>query len=534
MKSTWTILTLVGALAMCSLQATLAQSPAAAATSDDDSYSSHVGDLGASATQTEASSTRDASRSTSTGPNAPDPVPSDPTTFAVRLDDRATHPESAPAATSSTPADTFPYETVVAASRQENPEHDHGGWQLPVPDPGDPTDRFASLANLLFTSGERDSKGMMDCGSKCEPCCDCPSCRRCEIFDRTFASFEYQHFWSKPRSVPPLVTTDNPATPLNSGPPDFTPIGLTLNSPTGQLLLGNENIGGDRQSAGRLTVGWWLDDGGSRAVAFRTYGSEGAAFLRNYDSNSTTPLGRPFFNSDPLVNAQDALVVAHPALNRPGSIGVRGDNEFLGADAYFRTLVDSGHNYRVDLLGGYRFNRIDDDLLITTHINASGLLVDMVDLFDVSNQYHAGDLGVYGEWYHDCWTLSMMGKIGVGNMHERIAISGYNVINDSVTTAGGLLTQPTNIGVYKRDVLVWSPEANVKLAYAFTDRMSLTVGYTFMYWTRAATAGDQIDFNVNASQLTGGTLVGPPDPQFRFNDTDYWVQSVDIGFSWNY
>lgn len=394
--------------------------------------------------------------------------------------------------------------------------------------------QFASLSrSLLDAPGESFLDSVKGKGGK--PYCNCPACSRGALFQRTFASVEFSHLWTKSRSVPPLVTTDLATTPINSGPPNFTPIALTLNSPTAQILMGEQPLGGDRQAGGKVDIGWWLDPCRTQAIGLAAYGSEGAAALGNFLSNGSTPLGRPFYNTDPFVDDNDALIVAHPLLNRGGSVGVRNGNDFLGAEAYYRTLLDSHHDYRIELLAGYRFNRIDDDLMIDTGIrDVFGNQFYFLDLFDTNNTYHAGDLGLYGEFGRGPLTLSLLGKIGAGNMNQRVAIRGFNAINNAPSTPGGLLTQPTNIGVYERDVLVWSPEANVRLAYALTNHMSLTVGYTFMYWTAVAMAGDQVDFNVNATQLTGGTLQGPADPQFRFHNTDFWVQSLDVGFTWNY
>jgi hypothetical protein len=158
------------------------------------------------------------------------------------------------------------------------------------------------------------------------------------------------------------------------------------------------------------------------------------------------------------------------------------------------------------------------------------------DRFDVENQFHAGTLGFYSEVYHDMWTFSGLAKIGIGTMHQEIAISGDNTViaGGTVTSPGGLFAQPSNSGTFTRNVLVWAPEVNLKMDCAITKRLSVSVGYSFLYWTRVAFAGDQLDRTVNATQLNGGALVGPSRPRFDFNDSDFWVQTVDVGVSWNF
>jgi hypothetical protein len=198
--------------------------------------------------------------------------------------------------------------------------------------------------------------------------------------------------------------------------------------------------------------------------------------------------------------------------------------------------VDAGRNYRLDFVSGYHFTRINDDLLATSTIIDGVNTTELVDLFKASNEFHAGELGLLGEFKRSCWTLTALGKISFGNMRQRVAISGHNTITNvgSTTTPGGLLAQPTNIDVYTRNVAVWAPEASLRLSYAVTDDLSISVGSTFLYWTRIALAGDQVDRRVDSRQLFGGIAPTATAPAFSFKDTDFWVQTLDIGVSWNY
>ena len=424
------------------------------------------------------------------------------------------------------------------------------GDQSPNPlDLGGTVTDFAS-----FVAGVDDSCGKScdgSCGGKgcvssvkCNNGCNCPMCRRADIANRLFVGVEYLQWWDKARSVPPLVTTDSVGTPINTGAPNFVPIALTNPaagiSPDSRLLFGGGKIGGSLQAGARLTGGLWLDNERSRGIGVKAFGSEGFSLKRNIASDGTQPLGLSFFNTDP-VNVgfgEDALIVAHNnfGLNRNGSIDITSQNDFFGGEVFFRSLLDSGCNYRLDALVGYQYSRLNDDLVMsaTTNDVAAGNTFTFTDLFDVSNSYNAGSLGAQAELYNGCWTLSMLGKISLGNMRQEVTINGVNTAN-GIQTAGGFFTQPfTNIGVHSRDTTVWSPEANFKLAYAFTKNISLSVGYTFIYWNKMALAGDQIDRNVNATQLSGGGLIGPGDPRFAFRDTDYWIQTADIGVNWRY
>ena len=74
------------------------------------------------------------------------------------------------------------------------------------------------------------------------------------------------------------------------------------------------------------------------------------------------------------------------------------------------------------------------------------------------------------------------------------------------------------------------PELGATLAYDLTPRICATVGYSLFYWSKVARPGDQIDFNLNPSQFSGGTLTGVPSPESRFTTTDFWAQGLSLGF----
>ncbi len=380
--------------------------------------------------------------------------------------------------------------------------------------------------------------------SKCGSGCDCPLCRHRAFTSRVFVGFEYLNWWDKSRGVPPLVTTDASTTPINAGPPNFEPIALTNPaagiSQDARVLFGGGNIGGELQTGARLTGGLWLDDDRSRAIGIKAYGNEGYSLKQNISSDGTQPLGISFFNTDP-VNVgfgEDAFILAHDnfGLNRNGSVDITAQNDFVGGELFYRSLLDAGCNYRLDALFGYQYARIDDDMVLRARVNDvnTGDIFTFNDLFETTNSYNAGSLGAQAELYRSRFTLSMLGKISLGNMRQKVTIAGSNTAN-ALETNGGFFAQPfTNIGTHTRDVTVWSPEANFKLAYALTHDLSFSIGYTFIYWNKMVLAGDQIDRNVNATQLSGGNLNGPGDPTFTFRDTDYWVQTLDIGVNWRF
>jgi hypothetical protein len=341
-----------------------------------------------------------------------------------------------------------------------------------------------------------------------------------------FGGMEFMHWYSKGVSLPPLVTSSPPGTAQAAA-------GVL---PGAEILFGGTDINDDHQTGGRLTFGWYKDACRTMAMGARFYGSEGGTVRFAAGGNGNPIIGRPFFNSDPLVNAEDALLISFPGV-ASGTVDAIAENDVLGSEVFFRAAVDRGCNYQLDLFAGWQFNRIDSDLGISSQHTQGITRFVFNDLFAVDNEYHAAALGVYAEVYQSNFTISALAKLGIGGMNQQVFITGNNSVTvgaNTVVTDGGLLTQPTNMGTFDRSVFTWSPEVNLKLDYAVTPHISLSVGYTFLYWTRAAFAGDQIDRSVNDTQLNGGAVVGPARPAFAFRDTDFWIQSIDLGVNWNF
>ncbi len=353
---------------------------------------------------------------------------------------------------------------------------------------------------------------------------------------RWFGSFEYMHIYVEGRSLPSLVTTS--VNPLDEG---------VMGRASTRVLFGNEKIGDERQAGGRLTIGKWLDGSERVGIGVRYFGMEGDSTGFSAASGGGGVIARPFFNIDPIVVAEDSFLVSAPGVSA-GSIDVLTSSDMLNAEAYVRYMVRKSCNFRLDFIGGYHFNRLDDGLHIS-HQSTSlppngpapiGSTFDIQDVFDATNEFHGLQLGLLGEWQRGCVTLSVLGKVSVGNMHQELSVSGSSMIGDGaggmVNYNGGLLAQPfDNIGRYENDEAGFIPELGIDLRYAVTKRLDISVGYTFMHWNAVALAGDQIDRVVNGSQLSGGNLVGPARPTLAgIQDSSFWLQSINIGVSGTY
>lgn len=359
---------------------------------------------------------------------------------------------------------------------------------------------------------------------------------------RVWGRAEYLLWWTDEMQVPPLVTTSTDGTAQDEA-------GVLGQSGTSTLFGGSGLISSTR-SGGRFTLGLWLDPCRRSAVQ--------ASYLMLGDKTETFStseadfaiLARPFFNvsGDPaaLPAHQDALLIAFEDFVE-GSIAVSAKAGFQEAEVLFRHEVFQGCDSHLDFLMGYQFARLDDELRIdqsTVSLDEEetivplGTTIELFDLFDTSNEFHGAELGVVFRERVCRWSLDLLMKLGLGSTHSRATIDGSTVTTvpdeDPATTAGGLLALPSNIGIHERDDFAMIPELGVTLGYDVTCNLRATLGYNFIYWSKVARAGDQIDLDVNPTQFGGGTLTGEPRPEFSWVTTDFWAQGLKFGLDYRY
>jgi hypothetical protein len=345
-------------------------------------------------------------------------------------------------------------------------------------------------------------------------CCGC--CNQCCRQWDTFGSMEFLLWWAKGTGVPPLVSTG----PLNAG----------------TVLFGDQLLAAKARGGGRITAGIWLDPEHNVAAGGRFFGLGGDTTRFNATSDGTTPLARPFF--DALLNVPSSFIVAAPGISA-GSVSAYGNtNNIIGAEAFTEIMMQRDERRRIDLVAGYQFLRLDDwvqiDSTTTTPILPAPLVtLTATDRFSTHNQFHGGELGLRGRMARGQWSADVLGIAGLGNMNEQVTIAGNTTVN-GVSNPGGILAQPTNIGVYTRNRLAFIPQLTANLKYHITPNASVHIGYNIIWITNIATAGEQIDTVVNSSQIGGGPLVGPARPAFTFQDQSYWLQGINFGANWDF
>jgi hypothetical protein len=248
-------------------------------------------------------------------------------------------------------------------------------------------------------------------------------------------------------------------------------------------------------------------------------------------------VARPFINAE--TGNEDSSLISFPG-RVIGQVVANATTSFQSADALLRGQLSDRCCRRFDWLLGYRFTRLDDDLVISDSFvsldPSSGLppgsTLSSFDKFDTTNKFNGLLLGIDGRFQRARWTFDVAAKVALGNVRSQVLIDGSTTTvsgGESATTAGGLLALPSNIGNYTKDNFAVIPEVKLTASAELGHCWRATFGYTLLYWSRVARPGDQIDRTVNLSQLPPGPLVGPLRPEFAFVFTDFWAQGLTFG-----
>ncbi len=355
---------------------------------------------------------------------------------------------------------------------------------------------------------------------------------------REWQGMEYLLWWTRSTRMPAVATANTASTSA-----------VLPNSATTILAGGGNELEGRDHSGGRFTLGVALDSS-------QTLGLEGNYFFLGTRTNSvgasspgtlgSAALGVPYF--DVSSATEQAQTVAFPGFAR-GTVTVDASSRVQGAElnAVFNFL-GNGTVY-LDGLVGFRYLEVDEGLQIAylsdrfqTPSGAVGMSVGAADQFDGHNRFFGGQVGLRGELRKGRFFLGVMGKIALGDTVEVVRINGVSATARAgareVLQRGGTLALPTNSGRFTRDMFGVVPEGSVRVGVVLRDRTRLFVGYNFLYLSELARPGDQIDRNVNATQLPlgtrGGTLFGAPAPRFSFNGSDFWAQGLVLGVEYRY
>lgn len=350
-----------------------------------------------------------------------------------------------------------------------------------------------------------------------------------------WARGEYLYWWTKGMDVPPLVTTAGAA---QTG---------ALGAAGTNIVFGDDLINNDGRSGAKFTLGWELFTSTPSSIELSYFGLDQEETNFRLDTPANTTVSRPFFNINPAtgIARQDAEFVSQPG-NFAGAVAVDTSTELQGGEALLRWTVCEETCSNTEMMLGYRFMRLDDSIHIREDIRVLsatggqviGTTVNLFDLFESENEFHGVEIGHASRHYRGRWTLETMVKLALGSTRSITTISGQTVRTvpnaGSATSAGGLLSQPSNIGTHEFDSFTIVPELGLSLKYDITPCLQASVGYSFLYWSKVGRAGEQIDLDVNLTQQPPGPLTGDLRPRYPQSTNDFWAQGLNFGLEYTF
>jgi hypothetical protein len=360
-----------------------------------------------------------------------------------------------------------------------------------------------------------------------------------DVDNRLSFRAEYLAWWTKSPNGPALATTSPSNTPRSEA-------GVLGETGTEVLYSGSSADLG-MHSGGRFNLGYWFTPCHYAGfdITYTFLGNTAATYEQASDGSMI--LARPFYNVGQLQQAagQDSSIIAYPN-EQTGVLGIRDSQEVNFVDALLRWAIIQKCDQKLDFLFGYRYGRFNESLAIDSTSNyisdvgqiANGTVIQTSDLFDTRNEFNGLELGFQSSTHYCRWSLDFLAKLALGNTRSRSNVNGSTTIaapdQSPVVDDGGLLALSTNSGSIEQNHFSVIPELGLTLGYDVTCQLKATVGYTFVYWSSVMRPGDQIDTNINTTQLPPNSLSGMPSPQSRTVMSDFWAHGLNVGLDYRF
>lgn len=188
---------------------------------------------------------------------------------------------------------------------------------------------------------------------------------------------------------------------------------------------------------------------------------------------------------------------------------------FVAADVNYRRNVYCGPNGRLDVLAGYRFAYLQDELYPGEYPDPTEDEHDR-NRAAVCNPFHGGQIGLAGEFRADRWYVSGTAKVAFGVVTPQVCATGLFVGAEGANEVGGF-TPLTALTAATRSLFTVMPTLNVQVGRQLREHTRVFAGYSFQYLSRAVRLGDVLD--AGAATLTVA---------------DFWVQSVSLGMEFRF
>jgi len=334
----------------------------------------------------------------------------------------------------------------------------------------------------------------------------------------------------------PLVTTSSAASQGIAGAADT----IILSGPVHSLDF--EQLNGLRVTGGAWVKPWL-------GIEVSGFVLEQGADGFTATSTGAPLLARPAFNA--LTGTPGSLLIAAPGM-ASGTIAVDATSQLFGSEVNLLVNAFRGCRFSLNLLGGLRYVDLQEGLDVTQNTQLLGLgigfggvplgagsALTIADALDTRNQFYGGQLGVQSGLQFGCVFVGTTAKVAVGVNHQVATANGNTTLLDTgAVLPGGLLVLPSNSGRRSNDAFSLLPEGSLEVGLQLSKQLSVSLGYSLLYWTRVVRPGDQLNQTVTPTQLptsllfVPGSTTGPPS--LVLTDRSFWAQGVSAGLAFRY
>lgn len=380
---------------------------------------------------------------------------------------------------------------------------------------------------------------------------------------RVWLSADYIYWALKsPRLSTTLVTT-------NQNPPvgNNLPTGLLGQPGTIEVLRVN-SLKYSPVSGGRLFAGFWFDTHqcvGLEAGAFVTQ-TRSTSYKAASDGAGNPLIFVPFYDNQGAGTGtgpgEFGFADSIPGF-RTGAVAVTSSTSLWGAEVNLTNRVAQCCGVGATLIAGFRYVDLQEDVAIgqnSTAIDDSAVAFGVpfganttlvTDRFRGRNQFYGGQVGVRAAASWRQLFFGFQGKIAIGDMHEVVTVTGESTLANPTATSGaaaapippttiavGRFAAPSNIGRHFSDRFAIVPECEGRVGIHICDGVDAYVGYTFLYMSKVARAGDQIDRRIDLTQIPTAFEYNPGVPgqlpRVPFTQSYFWAQGIDVGMEFSY
>ena len=223
-----------------------------------------------------------------------------------------------------------------------------------------------------------------------------------------------------------------------------------------------------------------------------------------------------------------------------GGIKIANDIRLWGAELNGVISLNRKPSWELSGLVGLRYLDLAESLNLTTQIQGitgpyAGQYGEAKDRFSTHNRFFGGTLGLRGRYSSGRLSVDMGARVALGVSEEvQDVAGGYYSVNFAApydTGAEGVFAQPANEGRTSSSRFAVVPEVQLKIGYALTPRLRVTLGYDFLYYSNVLRPSEQIDRNVPKGQTfrQASPVISTVTPARKFETTDFFAHGFSLG-----